>query len=112
MYIEISEMCLKIISPLLKKNYIAIHIDIELLSSPNLELFSLIKWSKIRQTFVLYSNNASHLILTSCLLNCCIKSISHLQTPLIIFKSCNSVYRDLWAHRKRSIRERVLFHFK
>ncbi len=34
MYIEISEMCLKIISPLLKKN-IAIHTDIELLSSPN-----------------------------------------------------------------------------
>ncbi len=34
-YIEISEMCLKIISPLLKKNYIAIYIDIELLSSPS-----------------------------------------------------------------------------
>ncbi len=36
-----------------------------------------------------YSDNASHLILTYCLMNCCIKSISHLQTPLII-KSCQS----------------------
>ncbi len=52
---------------------------------------------------MLYSDNVSHLILTSCLLNCCIKSISHLQTSLIIFKSCHSVYRDLWAHRKWSI---------
>ncbi len=40
---------------------------------------------------VLYSDNVSHLILTSCLLNCCIKSISHLQTPLI-FKSCHSQF--------------------
>ncbi len=38
-------------------------------------------------------------------LNCCIKSLSDLQTPLIIFKSGHSVYRDLWAHRKWSIRE-------
>ncbi len=37
---------------------------------------------------------------STCLLNCCIKSISHLQTPLIIIKSCYSPYRDLWAHRK------------
>ncbi len=57
------------------------------------------------QAVVLYSDNVSHLILTSCLLNCCITSISHLQTPLIIFKSCHSVYCDLWAHRKWSIRE-------
>ncbi len=59
------------------------------------------------QAVVLYSDTVSHLILTSCLLNCCIKSISHLQTPLIIFKSCHSqFYRDLWEHRKWS-RERA-----
>ncbi len=37
---------------------------------------------------------------STCLLICCIKPISHLQTPLIIIKSCHSPYRDLWAHRK------------
>ncbi len=42
---------------------------------------------------------------STCLLICCIKPISHLQTPLIIIKSCHSPYRDLWAHRK--LRERV-----
>lgn len=34
-YIEIPEMGLKLISPLLKKKSTAIYIDIELLSSPN-----------------------------------------------------------------------------
>ncbi len=42
-------------------------------------------------SLVLYSDNASHLILTSCLLNCCIKSMSHLQTALI-FKSRHSQF--------------------
>ncbi len=37
---------------------------------------------------------------STCLLICFIKPISHLQTPLIIIKSCHSPYRDLWAHRK------------
>ncbi len=37
------------------------------------------------------SCNVHHLILTYCLLNCCINLISHLQTPLIIFKSCHSL---------------------
>ncbi len=32
-----------------------------------------------------------HFILTYCLLNCCFNLISHLQTPLIIFKSCHSL---------------------
>lgn len=36
------------------------------------------------------SYNVHHLILL-CLLNCCINLISHLQTPLIIFKSCHSL---------------------
>ncbi len=55
------------------------------------------------QAVVLYSDNESHLILTSCLLNCCIKLISHLQTQMLSL----SVYRDLWAHRKRSESARV-----
>ncbi len=42
------------------------------------------------QTVVLYSDNVSHLIFYLCLLNGFIKSISHLQTPLIISKSCHS----------------------
>ncbi len=37
------------------------------------------------------SYNVHHLILTYCSLNCCINLISHLQTPLIIFKSCHSL---------------------
>ncbi len=37
---------------------------------------------------------------STCLSICCIKPISHLQTPLIIIKSCHSPYRDLWTHRK------------
>ncbi len=44
------------------------------------------------QTIVLYSDHVSHLIFNFCLLNSCIKSISHLQTPLIISKSCHSQF--------------------
>ncbi len=44
---------------------------------------------------------------STCLLICCIKPISHLQTPSIIIKSCHSSYHDLWAHRKWA-RERVI----
>ncbi len=51
MYIEISEMCLIIISPLLKKKYIAIHIDIELLSSPSYKYNKVGK--KILQKFLI-----------------------------------------------------------
>ncbi len=43
------------------------------------------------QAILLKSYNVRLLILTFCLLNCCIHLISHLQTPLIIFKSCHSL---------------------
>ncbi len=43
------------------------------------------------QAILLKSYNVHHLILTYCWLNCCINLISHLQTPLIIFKSCHSL---------------------
>ncbi len=55
------------------------------------------------QAVVLYSDNVSHLILTSCywtvVLNQC-----HICK---LFKICLSVYHDLWSHRNRSIRERA-----
>ncbi len=38
------------------------------------------------QAMLLKSYNVHHLILIYCLLNCSINLISHLQTPLIIFK--------------------------
>ncbi len=43
------------------------------------------------QAMLFKSYNVHHLIWTYCLLNCCIHLISHLQTPLIIFKSCHSL---------------------
>ncbi len=67
---------------------------LEMRSGSAVTLFGTIFLDEIElsQAVVLYSDNVSHLILTSCLLNCCIKSISHLQTPLIIFKSCHSQF--------------------
>ncbi len=47
---------------------------------------------------------------STCLLICCIKPISHLQTPLIIIKSCHSPYRDLWAHRKWELESELSRH--
>ncbi len=81
---------------------------LEMRSGSAVTLFGAIFLDEIaqNQTVVLYSDNISNLLLTSCLLNSCIKSVSLLQTPLIIVKSCHSVYRDLWALRKWSIRER------
>ncbi len=43
------------------------------------------------KAIVLWSDNISRLLLTSYLINCCIKSISHLQTlNSLIIKSCHS----------------------
>ncbi len=62
-------------------------------------------WNATKSGSSVIFSQRSHLILAACLLSCCNKSISHLQTPLLICKSCHSVYRDLWVHRISSTRE-------
>ncbi len=71
-------------------NETALCLLLEMRSGSAVTLFGTIFLDEMaqNQAVVLYSDNVSHLILTSCLLNCCI-------------------YRDLWAHRKWSIRERA-----
>ncbi len=62
-------------------------------AAAQLWLFEAIFLDEIEQNqeILLKSYNVHHLILTYCLLNYCINLISHLQTPLIIFKSCHSL---------------------